>query len=379
MHILHLCSYYAGSTVFKNLFLELKTADIQQVVYVPIRSSNDLNKNYLEGVEIEYDLVLTKLDRLNFLGKVRKLLTRTQRLFDIEEYDVVHAHTLFTDGAIAYELWKKYCTPYVITVRNTDVNIFLKYMLHLRPMVRRILKNAKEVVFINSAYQSEVLTKLSIPQEGKFKVIPNCVDSFWFQDIKPGKTSPEKEIHFLYVGDYSPNKNVSLAISKLKAFALENKHLQIEFRIVGGGTSKGRTTIDSRIQIELQNGIPENLNIVELGRISDKSILRELYRWAHLYIMLSKRETFGLVYVEAMSQATPIICTKGQGIQPYFEDFEVGFSIDLEISTDDFNLKLTRLINEYDSISKSTFQKVKLFTPDRVVQDYLDCYQLKTC
>ena len=35
--------------------------------------------------------------------------------------------------------------------------------------------------------------------------------------------------------------------------------------------------------------------------------------------MASFKETFGLVYFESMSQGTPLIFTKGQGIDGYFE------------------------------------------------------------
>jgi glycosyltransferase involved in cell wall biosynthesis len=36
--------------------------------------------------------------------------------------------------------------------------------------------------------------------------------------------------------------------------------------------------------------------------------------------MISKPETFGLVYIEALSQGLPIIYTKGEGVDGYFEN-----------------------------------------------------------
>ena len=50
--------------------------------------------------------------------------------------------------------------------------------------------------------------------------------------------------------------------------------------------------------------------------------------------MPSFPETFGLVYVEAMSQGLPIIYTKGQGIDGYFEDGKVGYPVNTKDSND---------------------------------------------
>ena len=42
-----------------------------------------------------------------------------------------------------------------------------------------------------------------------------------------------------------------------------------------------------------------------------------------IFIMPSYHETFGLVYAEAMSQGLPVIYTKGQGFDGFFEDGKV--------------------------------------------------------
>ena len=41
--------------------------------------------------------------------------------------------------------------------------------------------------------------------------------------------------------------------------------------------------------------------------------------------MVSKPETFGLVYVEALSQHLPIIYAQGQGFDGYYQDGYVGY------------------------------------------------------
>ena len=42
---------------------------------------------------------------------------------------------------------------------------------------------------------------------------------------------------------------------------------------------------------------------------------------------ISPAETFGMVYLEAMSQGVPVLYTRGQGFDGQFEEGEVGFSV----------------------------------------------------
>ena len=59
-------------------------------------------------------------------------------------------------------------------------------------------------------------------------------------------------------------------------------------------------------------------NIVFHGAITDKTQLRELYCQCSVFAMPSFSETFGLVYLEALSQNLAVIYTKGQAIDGMF-------------------------------------------------------------
>ena len=60
----------------------------------------------------------------------------------------------------------------------------------------------------------------------------------------------------------------------------------------------------------------------------DKEELIKLYRDSHIFTMPSITESFGLVYAEAMTQALPVVYTKGQGFDGQFPDGEVGYSVE---------------------------------------------------
>jgi glycosyltransferase involved in cell wall biosynthesis len=58
-----------------------------------------------------------------------------------------------------------------------------------------------------------------------------------------------------------------------------------------------------------------------------KEKLLNNYRNSDIFIMPSYNETFGLVYIEAMSQGLPIIYTQNEGVDGYFKEGSVGYSV----------------------------------------------------
>ena len=64
--------------------------------------------------------------------------------------------------------------------------------------------------------------------------------------------------------------------------------------------------------------------VTYLGALNKNSLL-DAYRQSDVFIMLSHRETFGLVYAEAMSQGLPVIYTKNQGFDGQFDEGLIGF------------------------------------------------------
>src|SRR5690606_7694722 len=135
--ILHIINDFSGSTVYMNLVKELDNLGYQQVVYTPIREENRRNKNKVsflnKNSKIIYSLILNKYtDRIFYRKKINKILKDLESKIDFSKVKLIHAHTWYSDGGVAYLLSKKYSIPYIITIRNTDINIFQKYLVHER-------------------------------------------------------------------------------------------------------------------------------------------------------------------------------------------------------------------------------------------------------
>src|SRR5690554_5735910 len=147
--VLHITNDYSGSTVYMNLIRELDNLGIQQIVYNPIREQNRIEKNAIKfktkGSKIIYRPILNyHIDRFFYPCKIIKIVKDIQNQVDLTGVDSIHAHTWYSDGGVAYELSKKYNIPYIVTIRNSDLNVFQKYLFHERSYGRKFLERAEK-------------------------------------------------------------------------------------------------------------------------------------------------------------------------------------------------------------------------------------------
>src|SRR5690606_32303427 len=93
----------------------------------------------------------------------------------------------------------------------------------------------------------------------------------------------------------------------------------------------------------------KGLNFVEFkGVIRDQRILKDEIENCHALVMPSLNELFGLVFIEAISQNTPVLYPNNEGITPYLNNKKVGVAVDPrnELDIEEGILKLER---NYDS------------------------------
>lgn len=88
--------------------------------------------------------------------------------------------------------------------------------------------------------------------------------------------------------------------------------------------------------------------------------------------MVSKPETFGLVYVEALSQHLPIIYAKGQGFDGFYPDGYVGYPAEAGSSVDIAD-KIEQLMKNYAAIERNVelLNLDKDFSWGNIAQKYL--------
>jgi glycosyltransferase involved in cell wall biosynthesis len=366
--ILHINTEYSSKSLYKNLVSKLIDKVSHQIVYIPIRRKNETGNNSIEhkNLSFYYPYILNFFLRIRYFRKIRKIFNDADSKLDFSEIDVIHSHTLFSSGGPTYLLNRKYQVPYIITLRNTDINIFFKYLFYLKPFSYKILSNASRIIVISPKY-SEHLRQI-IPKnvynliENKIKNIPNGIDDFWFENLGSKRKKPSGEIKLLFVGELNRNKNIGTVI-RLTEY-LNSRGISTKLIIVGDGPKKKKIIKKSR----------KNTNLTYYHQTDNKEQLLKIYREADIFIMPSIKETFGLVYGEAMSQGVPVLYSRGQGIDGYFKEGGVGYSVKPK-DIRDIASKIQLILDNYEEISNNCILKVQKFNWNYIADIYEKIYE----
>lgn len=311
--------YINGNYPHHSLHCELvsKLADLGNfiTVFVPMKGTAFEKKYCCEHpkVQIIYKDCVKTMDRVFFLRKILRIVNIIEKEIDMTRIDSILAGTVYSDGLVAYMLSKKYNIPFSIAVRETDVTYQMKWRPYLNTLVKKLLERATNIIFISPAYRT-YLDRFNC-SEKKYVIIPNAVNDYWFSN-RIQQREKHDPISIIYVGEISKRKNVLTTILAIEE--LKKRGINAVFHIVGTGTEedtcKGKAKL---LGIEKQ--------VFFHGWQNGKDKIKMYYDQADIFVMPSYRETFGTVYVEAISQGIPIIYTKGQGIDGYFEDGSVGY------------------------------------------------------
>lgn len=360
INILHLNTNFQQSSIYPNMFRSFnELANVSGKLYYPIIKTNSFNTN-IEHVDVSH--CLTNFDKFFYFHRNKKLTEDITSLNTMNDFNICLAYSLFSNGYLAYTLNKKFGIPYVVIVQNTDVNMYFKKMLHLRGIGRTILRNAVKVVFISEPYKEFVLNEYFSDKDkkqifAKSVVIPFGIDEYWFENkLRERKKLNNKKIKLLYVGKLNKNKNV---ISTAKACELLHKMgYEVCLTVVGDDAQDNKLT--------------ENLSVYDFIKykpFTNQVKLKTIYREHDIFVMPSIKESFGLVYGEAMSQGLPIIYTRGQGFDKQFKEGEVGYSVD-PYNIKEIAGKVIQIISNYDTVTRNCIKLVDKLNWSNIVAEY---------
>ncbi len=371
MNLLHICCNYTTTRAFESLFGALADLGIPQRVYVPMKRASDAGKNNPRRVDlsIAYRAVVKPWDRFLYYTKARRTVPDLLATTPPDAHTLAHAHTLFTDGGIAYRLLQLRGTPYVVSVRRTDVEFFFRYMPHLRGHAMRILSAARRIVFISPAHRDAVFAryvpaKLHDTLLAKSTVIPNGIAPSWL-DGSPKHWAPGDPLNIAFAGRLEHNKRPGQCVEAAQELQALLPDSRVTLHLAGDGPLE--TALNMLPQVK-------DGSVVLHGRLNGQDKLKAFYDACHLFLLPSLSETFGLVYLEAMSRGLPVLYTRGQGFDGQFPEGEVGYAVDPK-NPKAIALAMRQALDGYDQRSvRCTAQAATLPWP-HIAQRWLDLYQ----
>lgn len=330
-------------------------------VYGPCSYDNgyDGNERYLVKAKC-----FNKLDRLVFHYKYQKVYNKLIQDINVNEYDLLHAHSLFANGYIAYKIFQEYHIPYIVAVRNTDINTFFKYFIYLRKLGIKILENASKIILISQAYKDKLLKyipkdkKKSI--QAKCIVVPNGIDSYFLENKKQPKKWNKKTLNLVFTGRIDENKNLITTIRCCDKM-LKNKY-NVKLTIIGP------------IIYKRYKKILKKYDFINYVGQKNKEEIINIYEDMDIFVMPSKHETFGLVYVEAMTQGLPVIYTKNEGFDQFYKNGEVGYPINYN-DYKEMAEKIDLILQNYEKISQNCIKNSQSFNWGDVASTYMNIYK----
>jgi glycosyltransferase involved in cell wall biosynthesis len=228
------------------------------------------------------------------------------------EPGLIHAHKLTFEGIIAWYLAKKLGVPFIVTFRgNTDLKV-IRYRRIYRALYRKIISDASGILFL-APWTLKCLEHYYHPDlfRQKSRLVPNMVN------LHRGENgSAERTNRFVSVFHFRSlkTKNIKRVLSAFDQ--IMERHPGLGLDIIGSGPEEGllRTYIAA-------SGYPEHYHM--LGHMDNRELVERLPGYLGL-VLPSYPETFGLVFIEALSAGIPIIYSENSGIDGYFTGYRAG-------------------------------------------------------
>ena len=252
--------------------------------------------------------------------------------------DIIHAHVAHPDGAAALKFGRKYKIPVVVTIHGQDFAYTLQRSRICAASVRAVLDQAAAVVLVSEKLKNQSGLESWAREPSKCRVIYNGVDlaevvqtasaeqsqsccpmsTVVFDketSVDQGQSSSRQRI--LTVGFLRPDKGQAVVLRALPALIREFPDL--EYRIVGDGTERQKLEL-----LTAELGLGSHVQF--LGSLPHHEAMREMAK-CDIFVLVSWKEAFGVVYLEAMANGKPIIGTVGEGISEILTREAVGKAV----------------------------------------------------
>lgn len=235
----------------------------------------------------------------SFANTILKLY---DKYFSKNKPDIIHAHCALWGGYAAYKLSKKINVPYIITEHST------LYMLHpnvlndkMNILLNKVFSNAKNVVCVSQGLK-ELIQKYC----AKIDVIGNVIDCSMFSEHnKPVNRSTFEFLTVCYMKNEGQllKKGIDILIAAMGEIVKEYPSCQLAL----GGSGDAVELVKKWAN---EYGVSEN--ITYLGPLSREEVASQMNN-CDCFVLPSRYETFGVVYIEAMACGKPVIATKTGG------------------------------------------------------------------
>jgi glycosyltransferase involved in cell wall biosynthesis len=276
--------------------------------------------------------------------------------------DLIHAHKLTVEGTVGMQLAESFGVPLALSIQgNTDLKI-LKAKFNLRGHFRQIWHGAT-VAFPFAIWAQKEIDGLLGARATNSLILPcpGPADSVMLPEV-----TDKPIIRTAFNLHDVPRKNCAGLIRAIGEAAKQIPDIALE--VIGGGDAYQF----SKMSVLADEAAPGRVKF--LGFVPNNEV-QQLFHDAAAFALVSHRESFGMVFAEALLAGTPCLIPRGQAIDGYFEDG--GFVLAADAGdVSNIAAGLVRLVNEQaafkDRLGKAIANdELAMLTQSHIRQEYL--------
>lgn len=320
MHIMVVPSWYASprnivhGSFFKEQFKAMQNSGEKVTVAYneiwPITMIGKVKEKRGISFNIEDGLRTYRYKDYNFLPKNHNMFRifnkRMEKLY-LEivkkegKVDIIHAHSAFWGAISAAYVAKKYNIPFVITEHTSLENS--KYVKDSYiPWIKKAYDSSDRLIAVGNGLKNEMKSYTS----NKIEVVHNLVD---FSKFTP-KENKNERVELFSLAYLVEGKGMDRLIKAFsESFRNENIHLTI------GGDGAERIKLEALAD---SLGIKEKITF--LGALNRDEVVAQMNR-CDGFVLASEYETFGVVYIEALSLGKPVLGTRNGGAEDIIKEY----------------------------------------------------------
>jgi glycosyltransferase involved in cell wall biosynthesis len=264
--------------------------------------------------------------------------------------------------------------PYIASIKGVIADELrnergrVRFMLGIQAAFERVAVRRARVVVATSRYSRDRIVEVYGIPEAKVVIVPELIDlGGWEAGMDATPCAEADPPAVLTVAHLYPRKNLPVL---LRAYArLRAEGIAFQGWIVGDGPCR-RAWERQRDALALQGQV-EFLGTVSRRELTDR------YRRAAVFCLPSRQEGFGIVFLEAMANAKPIVAARAAAVPETVLDGEVGILAEPD-DPEGFACGLATLLLDRGlrrRLGAAGRERVETYRADRVATRFIETVQ----
>jgi N-acetyl-alpha-D-glucosaminyl L-malate synthase BshA len=281
-----------------------------------------------------------------------------------QKLDVIHAHYAIPHAAAAWQakqllLDEGRDLALVTTLHGTDITLVGQDPSYFT-ITRFSIEQSDAVTAVSAYLRDETYRAFGCTSCG-IHVVPNFVN---LEEFRPDpKRSPQREKVLMHISNMRPVKRL---LDVVRIYALVNKHVPARLVLAGDGPDRDAAEREAE-----HLGVAGKVRFV--GQVED---VADMLRWADLYLLPSRSESFGLSALEALATGVPVVGSRAGGLPEVVRHGVDGFLApvgDVD-SMAEGAIALLADDAQWIAASRAARERAAEFAEERVIPQYEEVY-----